>query len=261
MSVGDRKTNNGKHTLYDRDWKRFQDADAIELRFVGRSPEAQRRLNAFTLWALGQPELVQLDGKDVLEFGAGHGRLATEFPVFRSYVGAEYSQNLVRLGEDRLERAGLADRARLTACDCMDYDGPEAGFDVVCSLGMFEYVSDPESVLRKMVYHLRPGGRLFIDVMNSSPLYNAIYRFRSRTGLKKGGERVVFSSRDLRRLFRTVGLEDVQGVMREYPILDTLYADWGLNWPLTLRNRLARTSWLNVFGTVCFAFGTKPARG
>jgi len=252
------RADRGEHTLYDEKWEQFQDADTIELRFVGRSKQAQKRLNEFTLWALGQPELVDLRGKDVLEFGAGHGRLATEFPVFRSYVGAELSDNLARLGKARLERAGLSARAQMVACDCMDYDGPEAGFDVVCSLGLFAYVPDPEAVLRKMVYHLRPGGRLFIDVMNSSPVYNLIHRFRWWTGLTRVGTRLLFSVSDLHRLFGTVGLEDVRVVMREYPLLGALYADWDLDWPLTLRNRMARAPWLNMFGTVSFAFGTKP---
>jgi SAM-dependent methyltransferase len=249
-----------EHDLYDREWESFRDADAIEFRFVHRPPDVQARLNEFTLWALGQPELVRLDGADVLEFGAGHGRLPMVFPSVGSYVGVERSENLVKIGTDRLDQAGLSDRAQLVAGDCMDYDGPEAGFDIVCSLGMFAYVPDTEASLRKMVHHLKPGGRLFIDAIHSSPVYNWIHRLRVRTGLgkKKGGQRLLFSRGELRDLFHGVGLTDVRVIMREYPVLGTLYADREQDWALELRNRIAQTPWLDVFGTVCFAFGTKP---
>lgn len=249
-----------EHDLYDREWQRFRDADAIEFRFVDRPPDAQNRLNRFALWALEQPDLVRLDGMDVLEFGAGHGRLPMVFPSVGSYVGVERSENLVRLGRRRMDRAGLSDRVRLVADDCMSYDGPEAAFDVVCSLGMFAYVPDAEAVLRKMVYHLKPGGRLFIDAIHSSPVYDWIHLLRVWTGLgkKKGGRRLLFSRGELRDLFHRVGLTDVRVLMREYPLLGNLYADRKQEWALDVRNRLARTAWLDVFGTVCFAFGTKP---
>jgi cyclopropane fatty-acyl-phospholipid synthase-like methyltransferase len=250
-----------EHDLYDREWERFRDAGAVEFRFLGRSPGTQSRLNRFTLWALGQPDLVRLDGMDVLEFGAGHGRLPMAFPSVGSYVGVERSENLARLGRHRLDRAGLSDRTQLVACDCMSYDGREAAFDVVCSLGMFASVPDAEAVLRKMVYHLKPGGRLFIDALHSSPVYNWIHRLRVWTGLgeKRGVRRSLFSRGELRDLFHRVGLADVRVLMREYPVLGSLYADRKQDWALDLRNRLARSSWLDVLGTVCFAFGTKPS--
>lgn len=250
-----------EHDLYEQEWERFRDAGAVEFRFLGRSPSAQRRLNRFTLWALEQPDFVRLDGMDVLEFGAGHGRLPMAFPSVGSYVGVELSENLVRLGRRRLDRAGLSDRAQLVAGDCMRYDGPEAAFDIVCSLGMFAYVPDAEAVLRKMVYHLKPGGRLFIDALHSSPVYNWIHRLRVSTGLgqKKGVRRSLFSRGELRDLFHRVGLTDVRVLMREYPVLPSLYADRKQDWALDLRNWLAHTPWLDVLGTVYFAFGTKPS--
>jgi hypothetical protein len=120
---------------------------------------------------------------------------------------------------------------------------------------MFAYVADPEAALRKMVSHLRPGEQLFIDMMHSSPLYTPIYRLRSWVGLKK--RRLLFSCRQIQQLFDRVGLTDVKIVMREYPLFCALYADKEWSWPLSLRNSMARHYWLNVFGIVCFAFGSK----
>jgi hypothetical protein len=70
---------------------------------------------------------------------------------------------------------------------------------------------------------------------------------------------MLFSSRQIRQLFESVGLTDIRFVVREYPFLCSLYADWRWNWPMTVRDSLARRSWFNLFGIVCFAFGTKPS--
>ena len=63
------------HLWYDEHANEFTDADAIEARFVRMPRRAQERLNRFKLWAVDHGDL-NLSGKHVLEFGAGHGRLA-----------------------------------------------------------------------------------------------------------------------------------------------------------------------------------------
>jgi SAM-dependent methyltransferase len=244
---------------FDENAARFRGAAAIEVAFLELSPEEQYRLNRFKLWALERAGLVSLAGKDVLEFGAGHGRLAVELPVFASYTGVELSPNLVEIGRERLRQAGLSDRARLIGCDCLGYDGPAEAFDVVCSLGMFGSLSHPEEVvLRKMMHHLKPGGTLFMDVRHWTPLYGPIRQLRWRFGATTGVRRHLHSRGRLRALLGVIGLTDVHILMREYPLLGGLYARWGWSWPLGLRNWLAAHSWLDMLGTDCFVFGTKP---
>ena len=246
----------GVRELYDKEWEKFEDIATVELDFLGRSEQEQRRLNRFKLWELEHGGIVSLAGKDILEFGAGHGRLAVEIPYYASYVGVDLSPNLVKIGMKRLERAGLARRARLIACDCLDYNGPEEAFDVVCSLGMFEYVE--KQALRKMVKHLKPGGMLFFDVHHSSPLYDPIRRLRWKMGVRVGGTRHLFSSRELRITLNSIGLTDVRIVMSEYPFLGGIYARQGWKWVLALRNWLSARSCLNFFAVNCYVFGTKP---
>jgi hypothetical protein len=38
----------------------------------------------------------------------------------RSYVGVDLSENLVRLGQKRMDQAGLQGRASLIVSDCLD---------------------------------------------------------------------------------------------------------------------------------------------
>ena len=99
------------HRWYDDHAHEFAEADVIELPFVGKSREFQERLNRFKLWAVDHGGIVDLSGKHVLEFGAGHGRLALTYPDMASYTGVDYSKNLVELGNRRLEAFALGQKA------------------------------------------------------------------------------------------------------------------------------------------------------
>ena len=245
---------------YDENAARFADASTVEVVFLGLDESQQDRLNRFKLWALERGGIVTLQEQRVLEFGCGHGRMALQMPGWKEYVGVDFSERLVRMGEERLSRAGLSDRARLVASDCLSFEGPAEHFDVVGSLGMFPYVDDPEAVLRKMVHHLRPGGTLFVDGYLSSPVYNPIRRLRWLFAKPTGGTNRMYTERDMRAMFQRSGLTDMRFIVREYPFLSSLYARRGWSWPLRLRNALARMSSLNIFATDFFAIGTKPAR-
>lgn len=253
----------GVRQWYDEHAAEFENASTIETRFIRLDPDQQRRLNDFNLWALRRHPALSFEGKDILEFGAGHGRLAFELPGFASYTGVDLSPKLVALGCRRLARAGLAERARLVVANCLDFDGPIEGYDVVGSLGMFTHVADPEAVLRKMVSHLRPGGWLFLDAHHASPLYDWIrgwIRSRNiRIGVATGGPVTLISTQRLRDALQHVGLSDVEAVMREYPLLDHLYARYEWDAALALRNWLAARPVFDSFGTDLFGFGRKPA--
>ena len=244
---------------YEANAQHFEQVLAVEGGFLGLSPAEQVRLNQFKLWAVARGGLVSLEGKRVLDFGCGHGRLAMELRGYTSYVGVDISSNLVRIGRRRLTEAGLSDRAQLVAADCLAFKGPREWFDVVCSLGMFSFVEQPRAVLQKMVDHLRPGGLLFIDVHYASPLYAAIRRSRWERQRRKGGApRRAFTEREVQALLTEAGLSNVRCLMREYPFLGPLYARTGWHAVLGLRNQLARRRVFNVLGTDFFAFGRKP---
>lgn len=243
---------------YDHNAERFSDVVALERPFPELTRDQQRRLSRFKLWQVMSDESLSLVGKRVLDFGAGHGRLALEMPVYAEYVGVDFSTELVRIGQERLARAGLADRARLVAAECLAYQGPADHFDVVCSLGMFAYVEDEQKILQKMAHHLRPGGVLFIDGHIASPLYDPVRKLRWRFSSPTGGTSRLFQHRELTELYRGAGIPDVQILMREYPLLGELYARRGWEWPLELRNSLAGWRWLDFLATDFIAVGRKP---
>ena len=149
------------HRWYDDHAHEFAEADVIELPFVGKSREFQERLNRFKLWAVDHGGIVDLSGKHVLEFGAGHGRLALTYPDMASYTGVDYSKNLVEIGNRRLERAGLTGRARLMRGDALTFDD-QRQYDIVCSLGMMCYFADPVPVVTAMSRLVKPGGSVLL---------------------------------------------------------------------------------------------------
>jgi hypothetical protein len=70
----------------------------------------------------------------------------------------------------------------------------------------------------------------------------------------------LFSKRRMGALFAAVGLAELRVVMREYPLLASLYMRKAWPWPLALRNWLAAHPTFDWLGTECFVFGTKPHR-
>jgi SAM-dependent methyltransferase len=246
-----------------RDWYNqnaaaFSEAVAIELPFLGLDPVAQQRLNRFKLWALLEDHLVEWRDRDVLEFGAGHGRFAVELPGYRSYLGIDSSANLVEIGMERLAARKLDGRARIQLGDCMEYDPPPEGFDVVCSLGMLPYVEDLSGVARKMAQCAKAGGTVLADFKHRSPLYEPARIIGSRLRPQTGGGSRFHTKAELREAMAAAGLRDVTFVMREYPFLAEWYAEKGLDWPLRARQFLCRRPWLDGLALTGFVVARKP---
>jgi len=222
--------------------------------------EQQDRLNRFKMWFLQEQGFVALGGKDILEFGCGHGRMAIETHGYSSYVGVDFVKQFVTFGQSRIRELGLSDRAKLVHADCIDFEADEGSFDIVCAFGMFEFVDDPAAILRKMFYHLRFGGTLFIDAHSSSPLYNLVRRSLNRRNLAAGGiPKQLHSVTEMCTLFGAVGLVNIRVWMAEFPFLSTLYARTGWRWIMALRNVIAERSAFRFLGTDFNIIAMRPS--
>ena len=246
------------HRWYDDHAHEFAEADVIELPFVGKSREFQERLNRFKLWAIDHGGIVDLSGKHVLEHGGGHGRLALAYPGMASYTGVDYSKNLVELGNRRLERAGLADRAKLVRGDVLTFDDGRQ-YDVVCSLGMMCYFADAVPVVTAMARAVKPGGSLFFDFRNDSWVYSLLRRIKWFLNPPTGGTTYVAHRRVLEETLGRLGFTDVRFVAREFPLLAEHHASSGAKWPLELRNALATSKLARPFATEAWVFAKRPA--
>jgi SAM-dependent methyltransferase len=254
-------TGQGAHAWYEENAAPFTNAKAIEQRFIGMDAESQERLNLFKLWALDRTAGIDFTGESVLDLGAGHARLALAFPKMSSYLGVDYSTNLISIGRRRLSEAGLAGHARLEHADCSTWRGAKESFDIVCSLGMLCYFSDPETMIRSMAYHLRPGGTLFFDFRSSSPLLDPIRKLLWKLRPPTSGSAYVWSPARTVAMLRAAGLGEIRIVMREFPLLGPWYANRRWDWPLKVRNAIAENPLFYLFATEAWAFAKKPLAG
>ena len=80
-------------------------------------------------------------GKTVVEIGCGSALLAEELIALgaKSYLGYDFAEVALRRGSQRLEMAGVSDRARLEVADVTALKTIEA--DLVFSLGLFDWLS------------------------------------------------------------------------------------------------------------------------
>jgi SAM-dependent methyltransferase len=243
---------------YEDNAHKFTEADAIEVPFVGLDREAQHRLNRFKLHAIDSRQHVDLDGKSVLEFGAGHGRLAVSYPRMERYVGVDFSPNLVEIGNRRLAGFGLQHWASLVHGDVMTFEAPLHSFDVVCSLGMITYFPDPEPVLQRMVQFLKPGGVLLFDFRADSAVFSLVRRVKWALSKPTGGASYMIHPARVRQLLSGLGCTDIKLISREFPLLAGLYAKRHWNWPLHLRNRIAGSDLARTFATEAWAVAKLP---
>ena len=250
------QNNDAMHLWYDEHAEEFAEADVIESQFIDMPRDAQERLNRFKLWAVDYGD-VNLNGKHVLEFGAGHGRLASAYPGLGSYLGVDSSRNLVALGNRRLQRAGIANRAKLVHGEVLSF-AEQRQFDVVCSLGMMCYFADPAPVIEVMARFVKPGGRLFFDFRNDSWVYSGIRRIKWLLHPPTGGIAYVTHPRSIDKVLRRLGFQDVRFMSREFPSLAELYATSRSDWPLRLRNALARSTLARPLATEAWVFARRP---
>jgi SAM-dependent methyltransferase len=97
------------------------------------------------------------EGADILEIGCGPGTDATALAEGRRYVGIDLSE--VQLAHAR----ALTPSGRFLHGDVLDATFPPASFDAVVSFYAFNHIPQDrmESLFGRIIYWLRPGGRLF----------------------------------------------------------------------------------------------------
>lgn len=142
----------------------------------------------------------------VLDIGCGSGRVAERLleSGAGSYVGVDFSEPMIALASERLARFG--DKVTLLTGDFLgtEIEGP---FDVVIAVGFWDYIAEPDALVRKMFSLTAEGGVTYgsfprwtwskgpfryvrYEVVNHCPIFN-------------------YTERELQFLFRAAGFSRV----------------------------------------------------
>lgn len=107
-----------------------------------------------------------LTGKDVLDFGCGSGGFLLKAKLFASTVtGVE----LNKFSGEILRNHGISVVSELKELQ-------EKTFDCITLFHVLEHIPDPIRLLKQLAVHIRPGGRIIIEVPNANDALLSLYR-------------------------------------------------------------------------------------
>jgi ubiquinone/menaquinone biosynthesis C-methylase UbiE len=109
-----------------------------------------------------QARVPGLAGMTVLEYGAGTGLLGLALqPLVRHVTLADASSEMLRVAKEKIASAGIRNATTLQL-DLTAGAGPEARFDLVCSLMTLHHIPNTDGILRAFHRLLPSGGVLCI---------------------------------------------------------------------------------------------------
>src|SRR5215217_4191242 len=192
---------------------------ASDAYMFGRSAGELQRLARQA--ALVEPETEELfrrsgitAGMHVLDIGSGAGDVAMMAARLvrptGTVLGLERSADSVALATHRVAAAGNV-AVHFEVADINTYE-PSAPYDALVGRFVLPYLADPPSVLRRLAYHVRPGGVIAfmefdvtrIESVPEAPLFHAVATWITRAFEGMGIDPALGSS--LGALFRDAGL-------------------------------------------------------
>jgi len=189
----------------------------------------------------------ELAGKTLLDLGCGSGRFAEiALSCGANVIAVDYSAAVDACWKN------LGSNSRLNVLQADLYKLPfiKEQFEYIYCLGVLQHTPDPKTALNKIIYHLKPNGRLVVDIYLSSwrnlfhpkswlrpfttrispkTLFNVVQRFAPFLLLiSRALGRIPFVGRYVRRIIPVANYEGIYPLnekqLIEWAILDTF--DW-----------------------------------
>lgn len=93
-----------------------------------------------------------IPGRTFLDVGCGNGMYSLELAKrgARKVVGLDIAEVMIGLCKDASVAQNLDDRCTFIQTDLLEWNNDGAKFDVSFGIGLFDYISDPLPVLRRM---------------------------------------------------------------------------------------------------------------
>lgn len=111
----------------------------------------------------------KIKGKKVLEIGLGFGSLSQYiFSGAADYTGVDYSENPVKIVNDRASMTGFSATARALNGDARSLPFPDSSFDTVISIGCLHHTGDTQKSINEVYRVLKPNGHAIIMLYNKN---------------------------------------------------------------------------------------------
>ncbi len=190
---------------FERDARSFDAIYRLERSPFWRWVNTTLRKAVFERYTITFEQAGDVRGKKILDVGCGSGVYSVDFARRGAgrVVGVDFSGNMLQLARQEAEQHGVADRCEFIQADFMALNLEEK-FDVSVAMGVFDYVPDQVTFLRKMV--ALTTGKVIVAFPGHSLLREPARRLRYRLSGK--GEIYLYGHEDVERIATEAGLQD-----------------------------------------------------
>lgn len=174
----------------------------LALRWLDRALRADMYQRfAFTLEALSD-----VRGRTVLDVGCGSGRYAIALAErgAASVLGIDLAERMLRLASGLARQNGVASVCRFVRGDFLTLP-VQATFDYAVAIGVFDYVAEPEALLRRLADSARE--RIVATFPSTFPVRTA---FRRSRYARRGCQLYFYDQARIVALLASCGLDDYQ---------------------------------------------------
>jgi 2-polyprenyl-3-methyl-5-hydroxy-6-metoxy-1,4-benzoquinol methylase len=190
---------------FERDAQSFDAIYRLERSPFWRWINTTFRKAVFERYTITFEQAGDVSGKKILDVGCGSGIYAVDFARRGAarVVGVDFSGNMLELARQEAERHQVADRCEFIQADFLELN-LEDKFDSSIAMGVFDYVPDQVTFLRKMVELTTD--KVIVAFPGHSLLREPARRLRYKLAGK--GEIYLYGQDDVERIATEAGLRD-----------------------------------------------------
>ncbi len=190
---------------FERDAQSFDAIYRLERSPFWRWINTTFRKAVFERYTITFEQAGDVAGKKILDVGCGSGIYSVDFARRGAarVVGVDFSGNMLELARQEAERHQVADRCEFVQADFLELN-LEDKFDISIAMGVFDYVPDQVTFLRKMV--ALTTDKVIVAFPGHSLLREPARRLRYKLAGK--GEIYLYGHDDVERIATEAGLRD-----------------------------------------------------
>ena len=146
----------------------------------------------------------------VMDVGTGTGAilpyLAKQLGQDGQVIGIDFSQKMINTANERIEKEGIASKAKAMVADGTKLPFPDGHFDAIIATFAFTSFPEPEKAIKECTRVLRPGGTFSILDTGKPPGKKHLFRYRYlKTVMWRAGYTDI--SLDIPKIVRNSGLK------------------------------------------------------